>query len=97
MPGYEELMAAKAARMSPEAQDAEGVFGRHAVLARELIDLRQKHGLTQVELSAKSGVSQADISRIERGTANPTANTLGKLSRALDAEMHILARSAGVA
>ena len=40
--------------------------------------------LSQPALSEKSGVQQAEISRIERGLANPTATTLTRLANALD-------------
>jgi ribosome-binding protein aMBF1 (putative translation factor) len=36
-------------------------------------------GLTQQQLAMASGIAQADISRIERGQANPTAATLEAL------------------
>ena len=40
-------------------------------------------GLTQQQLAAASGIAQGDISRIERGQANPTAATLDALGRPL--------------
>jgi DNA-binding XRE family transcriptional regulator len=45
--------------------------------------LRQQHKLTQPALAKRSGVTQADISRIERGSLNATADTLAKLGRAM--------------
>lgn len=45
---------------------------------------RMKRGLSQAELSRKSGVPQPMISEIESGVAQyPQINTLYKLSRAL--------------
>jgi transcriptional regulator with XRE-family HTH domain len=41
---------------------------------------RELDGLTQQQLATASGVAQADISRIERGQSNPTAETLEALA-----------------
>jgi ribosome-binding protein aMBF1 (putative translation factor) len=59
-------------------------------LAAELILLRRKRGLTQRQLSARSGIQQSEISRIEGGRANPTAATLAALARALGGELRIV-------
>ena len=49
----------------------------------KLKEARKAAGLTQVELSRKTGMSQQDISAIERGDREPTASTLRKLADAL--------------
>lgn len=49
----------------------------------KLKEARKAAGLTQVELSRKTGMSQQDISSIERGDRDPTASTLRKLANAL--------------
>ena len=46
--------------------------------------LRKQQRHTLDELSLRSGVSRAMISKIERGTAIPTATVLGKLARGLE-------------
>jgi len=43
--------------------------------------------LTQGQLAARAGVSHKLIGEIERGIANPTIDTLGHLSEALDLEV----------
>ena len=50
---------------------------------------RAKKGLSQKELSDLSGIDQSDISKIERGIANPSVNTLNRLAEALGAKLHI--------
>ena len=45
---------------------------------------RLDRGLTLDELAAKSGVSRASISKIERGAVNPTTSIMGRLAEALD-------------
>ena len=51
-------------------------------ITRAILDARIKAGMTQMELSEKSGISQADISRLEKGTRNPSLALL-KRKRAL--------------
>jgi len=49
-------------------------------LAKELKARRKRAGLSQDELSEKTGVSMAQISEIERGIANPTLSILEKIA-----------------
>ena len=46
-------------------------------VADNIVKLRKRRGLTQLELSEKVGVSRPMIAQIERGTKVPTL-TLGK-------------------
>ena len=50
---------------------------------RAMIDARIKQNLTQKELAARTGIDQADISKLENGTANPSIKTLQRLANAL--------------
>ena len=59
------------------------------LLADSLIRSRENVGLTQKQLSEKVGIYQADISKIERGLANPSVYTLKRLADGLDAELKI--------
>ena len=54
-----------------------------------LIDSRLASHMTQQELSAKTGVSQGDISRIERAIANPSLKTLKRLADAMGMRVKI--------
>ena len=44
---------------------------------------REEMNITQVELSRKSHIDQADISKIEKGLGNPTLSKINKLFKAL--------------
>ena len=44
-------------------------------IIQAMIDARRRSGLTQEQLSERSGISQADISRLENGNANPSLKT----------------------
>lgn len=52
-------------------------------IARELAEARKAQGLTQGQLSARAGVPQSEISKIESGKANATELTLFKLVYAM--------------
>ncbi len=58
-------------------------------IKRAILKARINAGLTQQELSAKSGISQADISRLEKGTRNPSIALLNRLAEALDSTLRI--------
>ena len=51
-------------------------------LARELIRARTKAGLTQVELAARMGTSQAAVARMESGRTLPSTKTLVRYAEA---------------
>ncbi|NLW11658.1 MAG: helix-turn-helix transcriptional regulator [Clostridiaceae bacterium] len=52
-------------------------------LIRAMIKARKSVGLTQEQLSARTGIDQAILSRIENGKANPSIGTLQKLAKGL--------------
>lgn len=45
----------------------------------DMINARVQQNMTQKELSAKTGITQADISRIENGTRNPSLSMVKTL------------------
>ena len=48
---------------------------------------RAKAGISQKELANLTGIDQSDISKIERGVANPSVNTLNRIAVALGAQL----------
>ena len=50
---------------------------------------RAKSGLSQKQLAAITGIDQSDISRIERGAANPSVATLERIAVALGGQLSI--------
>jgi DNA-binding XRE family transcriptional regulator len=77
---------------SPEVSAARAVFDQAYGVARQVIELREKHHLTQVELAEKAGLPQAQISRIGRGVVSPTSATLAKIAEALGADLRLVER-----
>ena len=51
---------------------------------RALVDARISRNLTQKQLSERTGINQADISKLENGTRNPSLNMLKRLADGLD-------------
>ena len=49
---------------------------------RAIVDARISQNLTQKELAEKTGINQADISKLENGTRNPSLKLLKRLSDA---------------
>ncbi|MFD6355487.1 helix-turn-helix domain-containing protein [Nocardia tengchongensis] len=58
-------------------------------LAKAVYDRRTELGLTQADLAARAGLTQAKISRIEGSDTVPTLPLLAKLAEALDATLNI--------
>ena len=50
---------------------------------------RALSGMSQKQLAAATGIDQSDISRIERGAANPSVSTLERIAKALGGELSI--------
>lgn len=81
---------AEAQREGPKAVAELAAFNAHFRLAAELLSLRKARGLTQRQLSKKTGIQQSEISRIEAAHANPTMGTVSALARALGAEVRLV-------
>ena len=57
-----------------------GTSNTEFAIIKAMIDARKNSGMTQKELSEKTGINQADISKLENGTANPSLRTLQRLA-----------------
>ena len=49
-------------------------------VVQAIIEARKYSGLTQKELSERTGIAQGDISKLEKGNANPSIRTLQRLA-----------------
>ncbi len=52
-------------------------------IMRAMVEGRAERDVTQKELAEVTGITQADISRLENGTANPSLRTLKRLANGL--------------
>jgi len=59
------------------------------LLGDHLTQARVESGLTQKQLSEKTGIYQADISKIERGISNPSLATLQRLAEGMNMSLKI--------
>lgn len=50
-------------------------------VARQILELRHKHDLTQHELARKIGTSQSVVARIEQGRENISVNRLDAIAQ----------------
>ena len=58
-------------------------------VANAVASARSAAGKSQTELAALTGIDQSDISKIERGAANPSIATLNRITEALGKELQI--------
>lgn len=56
---------------------------------RALVDARISQNLTQKQLAERTGINQADISKLENGTRNPSLNLLKRLADGMDMVLKI--------
>ena len=74
-------------RVKPRSPD-------HAALGRAIQTLRQEAGLTQEDLGTRIERDSPAVGSLERGTANPTYDSLLGLAAGLEAELSELFRRA---
>ena len=58
-------------------------------IIRAIIEGREANDLTQKQLSEATGIAQADISRLENGTGNPSIRTLKRLAAGLGMQLKL--------
>lgn len=56
---------------------------------RAIVDARVSQNFTQKQLAERSGINQADISKLENGTRNPSINLLKRLADGMDMALKI--------
>ena len=56
---------------------------------RDMINARIENNLTQKELAARTGIDQADISKLENGTRNPSLKLLKRLAHGMGMQLKI--------
>ena len=61
-------------------KEYEALQPEHMVI-QAMLDARKKSGMTQKELAERTGIAQGDISKLERGSANPSITTLKRLAK----------------
>ena len=58
-------------------------------IIQALIEARHASGMTQKELSELTGIAQGDISKLEKGNANPSLRTLIRLAEGMGMQLKV--------
>ena len=58
-------------------------------IIQAIIDARKSRNITQKELAERTGINQADISKLENGNGNPTLGLLKRLADGMDMVMKL--------
>ena len=66
----------------PEFKQAYDELEVEYAIMNEMLRAREELGMSQQELSTKTGITQPDISKLENGKANPSIGTLKKIAEA---------------
>lgn len=56
---------------------------------RAIVNARTSQNLTQNELAKRTGINQADISKLENGMRNPSVNLLKRLAEGMGMSLKI--------
>ncbi len=73
----------------PEVKTAYDEFSPEYDIIQAMIDTRKSQHMTQKDLSEATGITQADISRIENGTRNPSLAMLKRLAAGMGMNLKV--------
>ena len=79
----------KKALSDPEVKAEYDALQPEYDIIQAMIDARKSQNLTQKELSERTGITQADISRIENGTRNPSLSMMKRLAAGMGMELRL--------
>lgn len=86
---YEGYARQRRAQLSKQSKHLLVAFGAAREIGAAISQARTERRMTQIQLAKASGVSQADISRIECGALMPTTPTMLKILKALNVRMNL--------
>lgn len=73
----------------PEVREEYDALEAEFDIIQAMIDARKNQHITQKELSERTGITQADISRIEKGIRNPSLEMVKRLCRGLGMRLKV--------
>lgn len=73
----------------PEFKQEWNALEPEFAIVQAMIDARKESGLTQKQLSERTGIAQADISKLESGNGNPSVKTLQRLAAGMGMRVKI--------
>lgn len=84
---YKEFLKEKL--MDPEFKKEWDEMEPEFQLIKAMLKGREEQNLSQRQLADKTGITQADISKIETGEANPTLETIKRLAAGLGMNLNL--------
>lgn len=77
------------ALQNPEVKKEYDLLQPEYDIIQAMIEARTSQNITQKELSERTGITQADISRIERGTRNPSLSMMKRIASGLGMQLKL--------
>lgn len=77
------------ALQNPEVKEEYDALELEYDIIQAMISARVNQNITQKELSVRTGITQADISRIENGTRNPSLSMVKRLAEGLGMQLKL--------
>lgn len=77
-------------RSDPDLKVEREILDAKHAIGRNVYRLRLELGMSQEKLAEAAGTAQPNISAIERGDANPTVETIGRVAAALETSVSAL-------
>lgn len=74
---------------NPEAKRLFDEYGRQLEISYQILQLRKRRGLSQLDLAKKIGTNQSNVARIESGQQNCTIKLLDRIANALEVELKV--------
>lgn len=74
---------------NPDFVAAYNEFQPEIEIIRAIVDARANANISQKELSERTGIAQAEISRIENGSRNPSIKLLQRLAAGMNMDLRI--------
>lgn len=84
---FEKLLTEK--RKNPEFEKEWDALEAEFNIIDAIVTARKKQRLTQKQLSEITGIAQSDISKLEKGSANPSLKTLQRLATGMGMNLKI--------
>ena len=75
--------------MQKERIQKEKRLSHNSQILKALLTARNACRMTQQELAVKSGINQANISKIENGVYNPSLAIINRLADAMDMDLRL--------
>jgi len=67
-------------------------YGKQLEIAYQILQLRKRAHLSQLQLAERIGTTQSNVARMEQGGQNFTIDTLEKIAKTFDKELEVSIR-----